>query len=58
MTEIILFLISFLTRFVFLYFGYPSVTHDEADYFINSYLLAKTGSDIYNQKFFLTSEII
>jgi len=58
MTEIILFLISFLTRFVFLYFGYPSVTHDEADYFINSYLLAKTGSDIYNQKFFLTSGIL
>lgn len=53
-----LFLVSLLTRFIFLYFGFPSITNDEADYFINSYLLAKTGSDIYSQKFFLTSGIL
>lgn len=53
-----LFIISFLTRLLFLYYGYPSITHDEADYFINSYLLAKTGSDIYDQKIFLTSGIL
>lgn len=58
MTEIFLFLISLLTRFLFLYFGYPSITHDEADYFLNSYLLAKTGSDIFSNKFFLTSGIL
>ncbi len=54
----ILFLISLLTRLLFLYFGYPSITNDEADYFLNSYLLAKTGSDIHLQKFFLTSGIL
>lgn len=55
---IILLIISLITRFIFLLSGFPSVTHDEADYFINSYLLAKTGSDIYSQKFFLTSGIL
>ncbi len=55
---VILFLISFLTRLVFLYFGYPSITNDEADYFMNSYLLAKTGTDIFSEKFFLTSGIL
>lgn len=54
----VLFLISLLTRLLFLYFGYPSITNDEADYFINSYLLAKTGSDIFGKKFFLTSGIL
>ena len=55
---LVLFLISFLTRLLFLYFGHPSITHDEADYFLNSYLLTKTGTDIINQKFFLTSGIL
>lgn len=58
MTVIVLFIVSLLTRLLFLYFGFPSVTNDEADYFINSYLLAKTGSDIYGQRFFLTSGIL
>ncbi len=53
-----LLLVSFLTRLLFLYFGHPSITHDEADYFLNSYLLAKTGGDIFNQRFFLTSGIL
>jgi len=55
---VLLYLVSLLTRFIFLFYGYPSITHDEADYFLNSYLLAKTGSDIFNQKFFLTSGIL
>lgn len=55
---IYLFLISLATRFAFLFFGHPSITHDEADYFINSYLLAKTGTDIFSKKFFLTSGIL
>ncbi len=50
---LVLFLISFLTRLLFLYFGHPSITHDESDYFLNSYLLTKTGTDILNQKIFL-----
>ncbi|MBI5127454.1 hypothetical protein HZA76_03275 [Candidatus Roizmanbacteria bacterium] len=58
MEVVALFLVSLLTRFVFLYFGYPSITHDEADYFLNSYLFAKTGSDIFSNKFFLTSGIL
>lgn len=55
---LVLFLISFLTRLLFLYFGHPSITHDEADYFLNSYLLTKIGTDILNQKIFLTSGIL
>jgi hypothetical protein len=55
---LVLFLISFLTRLLFLYFGHPSITHDEADYFINSYLLSKTGADIWGNKLFLTSGIL
>ena len=58
MPLITLFVISLLTRFVFLFFGFPSLTHDEADYFLNSYLLTKTGSDIFSNKFFLTSGIL
>jgi len=58
MLLITLFVISLLTRFVFLFFGFPSITHDEADYFLNGYLLTKTGSDIFSNKFFLTSGIL
>jgi len=54
----ILYIISFLTRLIFLLHGHPSITHDEADYFINSYLLAKSGTDIFSQRFFLTSGIL
>lgn len=53
-----LYLISFLTRFLFLFFGMPSVTHDEADFFTNSYILAKTGTDIWNKKIFFSTGII
>jgi len=35
-----------------------SITHDEADYFLNGWFLAKTGSDVWNNKLFLTSGII
>lgn len=55
---LILLSVSLLTRFIFLYFGYPSITNDEADYFLNSYLLSKTGSDILGNKLFLTSGIL
>ncbi len=55
---IVLFIVSLLTRLIFLYFGHHSITHDEADYFMNSYLLARTGTDIWGQKVFLTSGIL
>lgn len=58
MTILSLFLVSLLTRGVFLFFGHPSITNDEADYYMNGYLLAKTGSDIFGNKFFLTSGIL
>ena len=52
------YIVSFLTRLIFLYHGHPSITHDEADYFINSYLFAKSGTDIFSQRFFFTSGIL
>jgi len=55
---LILLITSLLTRLIFLYFGHPSITHDEADYFINAFLLAQTGSDIFNQRIFLSSGIL
>ncbi len=53
-----LYFISFLTRLLFLFFGMPSITHDEADFYTNSYILAKTGSDIWNKKIFFTTGIL
>lgn len=53
-----LLIVSLITRLVFLYFGHSSITNDEADYYINSYLLAKTGGDIFGNKLFLTSGIL
>jgi hypothetical protein len=58
METIILFLISFFSRLVFLFYSMPSITHDEADYFLNGWFLAKTGSDVWNNKLFLTSGIL
>lgn len=56
--NLILLLISLITRLIFLYFGHSSITHDEADYFINSYLFSRTGADIWGHQFFLTSGIL
>lgn len=53
-----LFLISLLTRLAFLFFGFPSITHDEADFYLNGYMLSKTGSDIHNNSLFLSSGIL
>ncbi len=53
-----LFIISLLTRLVFLFFGFPSITHDEADFYLNGYILSKTGSDIHNNSLFLSSGIL
>ncbi|GIW64207.1 MAG: hypothetical protein KatS3mg092_0140 [Patescibacteria group bacterium] len=58
MEFLILFILSLIPRLIFLFYGMPSITHDEADYFLNSYFLAKTGSDFWNNKFFLTSGIL
>lgn len=55
---IILYIVSFLTRLVFLYFGYPSVTHDEADFYLNGYMLAKTGTDIHQNFLFSSSGLL
>ncbi len=53
-----LFIISLLTRLAFLFFGFPSITHDEADFYLNGYMLSKTGSDIHNNSLFLSSGIL
>ncbi len=50
--------ISLLNRLLFLFWGMPSLTFDEADFYYNAYLLTKTGSEIFGQKFFLTSGIL
>lgn len=55
---IYLLLISLLTRLVFLFFGHTSITHDEADFYLQGYLLAKTGSDIHGNNVFLSSGIL
>ncbi len=55
---ITLLIVSFITRLFFLNLGHPSLTHDEADFFYNGYLISKTGSDINGNKLFFTSGII
>ncbi|MCX7589408.1 MAG: hypothetical protein N2Z85_00500, partial [Patescibacteria group bacterium] len=55
---LIIFFLSFIPRILFLFFGMPSITHDEADYFLNSYMLAKTKSDFWGNSFFLTSGLL
>lgn len=51
-------IVSLLTRALFLFWGMPSLTFDEADFYYNGYLLATTGSDIFGNKLFLTSGIL
>lgn len=58
MEFLILFFLSLIPRLIFLFFSMPSITHDEADYFLNSFFLAKTGSDFWGNKFFLTSGLL
>ena len=58
MEFLVLFFLSLIPRLIFLFFGMPSITHDEADYFLNSYFLAKTGSDFWGNKLFLTSGLL
>lgn len=53
-----LFIISLLTRGLFLFKGMPSLTHDEADFYYSGYTLAKKGADQHNNKVFLTSGYI
>lgn len=55
---IALFIISFLTRLFFLIWGHPSLTHDEADFFYNGYLISKTNSDVFGNKVFFTTGIL
>ncbi len=47
--------VSLSTRFYFLFYGMPSLTHDEADFYFTGYTLAKTGHDQWGNSFFLTS---
>ena len=54
-TLLILLFISLLTRSVYLFWGMPSLTNDEADLYTTSYVTAKTASDQYNNSVFLTS---
>lgn len=53
-----LFFISLISRMFFLFGGFPSITHDEADFYLNSYVLIKTGSDLNGHSFFTTSGFI
>jgi len=53
-----LFLVSLLTRLVFLFFGHQGLTHDETDFYTQGYLLAKTGSDFYGNALFSSSGIL
>lgn len=55
---IILFIISLSTRLFFLFNGHNGITHDEADFYYNGYLVSQTGSDIYSNKLFFTTGII
>jgi len=52
---IILFFISLLTRLYFLFFGIKSITNDEADYYLSSYLLSKTGTDQFGHAVFFST---
>lgn len=58
MNTFFLLIVSIITRITFLFIGFDSITHDQADYFISGYILNKTGTDLMNNKFFLTSGII
>ncbi|MCX6732198.1 MAG: hypothetical protein NTV98_01515 [Candidatus Roizmanbacteria bacterium] len=51
----ILFLLSLGVRFYFLFFGFGSITNDEADYYLTSYLFAKTGTDQFGHTLFFSS---
>jgi len=52
---LVLLMISLSTRLYFLWNGMPSATHDEADFYYSGKVLATTGSDQYNNRFFLTT---
>ena len=52
------FIISLITRIIYLGMIIPSVSNDEADLYLSSYLLAKSGTDYYDNQFFLTSGIL
>ncbi|NTU46136.1 hypothetical protein HGA88_00770 [Candidatus Roizmanbacteria bacterium] len=51
----VLLIISFLTRFYFLFNHLQAVTHDEADIYYSGYIVSQTGSDQFNNKLFLTT---
>ncbi|MCX7589622.1 MAG: hypothetical protein N2Z85_01635, partial [Patescibacteria group bacterium] len=55
---LIIFFLSFIPRILFLFFGQSSITHDEADFFLNGFILNKTGTDFLNQKIFTVSGIL
>lgn len=50
-----LFFVSLLMRLYFLFFGFNSITNDEADYYLSSYLFAKSGTDQYGNQVFFSS---
>ena len=54
-TLLILLFVSLLTRTVYLFWGMPSLTNDEADLYTTSYVTAKMGSDQYDNTLFLTT---
>lgn len=51
----VLFVLSLAVRLYFLFFGFPTITNDEADYYLTSYLFARTGSDQFGHTVFFSS---
>lgn len=50
-----LFALSLAVRLYFLFFGFNTITNDEADYYLTSYLFAKTGTDQFGHTIFFSS---
>ena len=55
---ILVLLISLVTRIFYLFISIPSLSNDEADLYLSSYLVAKSGTDFYNNTLFFTSGIL
>lgn len=52
---LILFVLSLAVRLYFLFFGFKTITNDEADYYLTSYLFAKTGTDQFGRAVFFST---
>jgi len=55
---ILIFVLSLVTRLFYLFVSIPSLSNDETDLYLSSYLLAKSGTDYHNNALFLTTGIL